>query len=228
MKRIFTLLLALVLVFSLVACSTSNKETQDETKAESKNETQAEKKSEDLEVTAFAVKGDTVYATAEGAQAKFITLKAGNQTEFRQGHKYTFVLEGVKEIPDIIEVEEATMEGRKQALPLDTKLVADLLEKVPEAKIVDSRPAEEAAESGIENAINVPFAEYEKLQEDEENKEELNKWVETFADKFTEEDVVVVLGSDPAQNQEIAVFLYKAFNVPVQFNAGLVSDYQAQ
>ena len=225
MKRLFTLLLALVLVFSLVACSTSNKETQTETKAESKNETQAEKKSEDLEVTAFAVKGDTLYATDEGGQAKFITLKAGNQTEFRQGHKYTFVLEGVEEIPDIIEVEEATMEGRKQALPLDTKLVADLLEKVPEAKIVDSRTAEEAAESGIENAINVPFAEYEKLQEDQDG---LAKWAETFADKFTEEDVVAVLGSDPAQNQGIAVFLYKAFNVPVQFNAGLVSDYQAQ
>ena len=225
MKRLFTLLLALVLVFSLVACSTSNKETQDETKAESKNETQAEKKSEDLEVTAFAVKGDTVYATAEGAQAKFATLKAGNQTEYRQGHKYTFVLEGAKEIPDIIEVEEATMEGRKQALPLDTKLVADLLEKVPEAKVVDTRTADEVAESGIENAINVPFTEYEKLQEDQDG---LAKWIESFADKFTEEDVVAVLGSDPAQNQEIAVFLYKALNVPVQFNAGLVSDYKAQ
>ena len=225
MKRIFTLLLALVLVFSLVACSTSNKETQTETKAESKNETQAEKKSEDLEVTAFAVKGDTVYATAEGAQAKFLTLKAGNQTEFRQGHKYTFVLEGAKEISDPIEVAEATMEGRKQALPLDTKLVADLLAKVPEAKIVDTRTAEEVAASGIENAINVPFAEYEKLQEDQEG---LAKWAETFSDKFTNEDVIVVLGSDPAQNQEIALFLYKALNVPVQFNAGLVSDYQAQ
>ena len=225
MKRLFTLLLALVLVFSLVACSTPNKETQTETKAESKNETQAEKKSEDLEVTAFTVKGDTVYATAEGAQAKFATLKAGNQTEYRQGHKYTFVLEGAKEIPDIIEVEEATMEGRKQALPLDTKLVADLLEKVPEAKVVDTRTADEVAESGIENAINVPFAEYEKLQEDQDG---LAKWIESFADKFTEEDVVAVLGSDPAQNQEIAVFLYKALNVPVQFNAGLVSDYKAQ
>ncbi|WP_103981348.1 rhodanese-like domain-containing protein [Helcococcus massiliensis] len=227
MKRILTLLLALVLVFSLVACSTSNKETQTETKAESKNETQAEgeTKSENLEVTAIAVKGDTVYATAEGAEAKIATLKAGNQTEYRQGHKYSFVLEGAKEISDPIEVAEATMEGRKQALPLDTKLVADLLAKVPEAKIVDSRTAEEVAASGIENAINVPFAEYEKLQEDQEG---LAKWAETFADKFTNEDVIVVLGSDPAQNQEIALFLYKALNVPVQFNAGLVSDYQAQ
>lgn len=225
MKRILTLLLALVLVFSLVACSTSNKETKNETKAESKNETQAEKKSDNLEVTAFAVKGDTVYATAEGAEAKIATLKAGNQTEYRQGHKYSFVLEGAKEISDPIEVAEATMEGRKQALPLDTKLVADLLAKVPEAKIVDTRTADEAAASPIENAINVAFAEYEKLQEDQKG---LAKWVESFSDKFTQEDVIIVLGSDPAQNDQIALFLYEALNVPVQFNAGLASDYKAQ
>ena len=225
MKRILTLLLALVLVFSLVACSTGNKETKSETKKETAKETQAEKKSDNLEVTAIAVKGDLVYAMAKDVEGKFATLKAANQKEYRQGHKYTFVLEGAKELTDPIEVAEATMEGKKQAIPLDTKLVADLLAKVPETKIVDTRTADEAAASAIENAINVPFAEYEKLKEDPKG---LKNWVSTFADKFTQEDVVIALGSDPAQNQEIAVLLYKALNVPVQFNAGLASDYLGQ
>lgn len=240
MKKLLSLLLALVLVFSLVACSTNNEttketneetmlETNDETIAETTDETMAETMEETMaedtsvEVTTIALKGNTVLVSGEGLEQQIVTLEAGNQTSLAPGHKYVYSQEN-PEITDPLVVENVDMLGKAIGTSIDTNLINTLLEKVEGVKIVDTRSEAEFAEGSIEGAINLPADKLEELIEKAGSEEGLDSLKE-----ISKDDVVLLLGTDAASNANVASeLLYKIGRVSVTLNGGAYADYKAQ
>lgn len=240
MKKLLSLLLALVLVFSLVACSTNNEttkqtneetmlETNDETMAETTDETMAETMEETMaedtsvEVTTIALKGNTVLVSGEGLEQRIVTLEAGNQTSLVPGHKYVYSQEN-PEITDPLVVENVDMLGKAIGTSIDTNLINTLLEKVEGVKIVDTRSEAEFAEGSIEGAINLPADKLEELIEKAGSEEGLDSLKE-----ISKDDVVLLLGTDAASNANVAgELLYKIGRVSVTLNGGAYADYKAQ
>lgn len=244
MKKILSLLLALVLVFSLVACSTNNQttketneetmlETTDESKAESTDESKAETPDESkaetiaedasVEVTAIALKGNTVLVKGEGLEEKIVTLEAGNQTSLVPGHKYVYTQKN-PEITDPLVVENVDMLGKSIGTSVDTKLINTLLEKVEGVKIVDTRSEAEFAEGSVEGAINIPADKLEELIKKAGSEEGLEA-----LKAINKDDVVLLLGTDQDSNANVASeLLYKIGRVSVTLNGGAYADYKAQ
>lgn len=240
MKKLLSLLLALVLVFSLVACSTNNEttketneetmlETNDETIAETTDETMAETMEETMaedtsvEVTIIALKGNTVLVSGEGLEQQIVTLEAGNQTSLVPGHKYVYSQEN-PEITDPLVVENVDMLGKAIGTPIDTNLINTLLEKVEGVKIVDTRSEAEFAEGSVEGAINLPADKLEELIEKAGSEEGLEA-----LKAIGKDDVVVLLGKDQDLNADVASeLLYKIGRVSVTLNGGAYADYKAQ
>lgn len=240
MKKLLSLLLALVLVFSLVACSTNNEttketneetmlETNDETMAETTDETMAETMEETMaedtsvEVTTIALKGNTVLVSGEGLEQQIVTLEAGNQTSLAPGHKYVYSQEN-PEITDPLVVENVDMLGKAIGTPIDTNLINTLLEKVEGVKIVDTRSEAEFAEGSVEGAINLPADKLEELIEKAGSEEGLEA-----LKAIGKDDVVVLLGKDQDLNADVASeLLYKIGRVSVTLNGGAYADYKAQ
>lgn len=240
MKKLLSLLLALVLVFSLVACSTNNEttketneetmlETNDETIAETTDETMAETMEETMaedtsvEVTTIALKGNTVLVSGEGLEQQIVTLEAGNQTSLAPGHKYVYSQEN-PEITDPLVVENVDMLGKAIGTPIDTNLINTLLEKVEGVKIVDTRSEAEFAEGSVEGAINLPADKLEELIEKAGSEEGLEA-----LKAIGKDDVVVLLGKDQDLNADVASeLLYKIGRVSVTLNGGAYADYKAQ
>lgn len=240
MKKLLSLLLALVLVFSLVACSTNNEttketneetmlETNDETMPETTDETMAETMEETMaedtsvEVTIIALKGNTVLVSGEGLEQQIVTLEAGNQTSLVPGHKYVYSQEN-PEITDPLVVENVDMLGKAIGTPIDTNLINTLLEKVEGVKIVDTRSEAEFAEGSVEGAINLPADKLEELIEKAGSEEGLEA-----LKAIGKDDVVVLLGKDQDLNADVASeLLYKIGRVSVTLNGGAYVDYKAQ
>lgn len=240
MKKLLSLLLALVLVFSLVACSTNNEttketneetmlETNDETMPETTDETMAETMEETMaedtsvEVTTIALKGNTVLVSGEGLEQQIVTLEAGNQTSLVPGHKYVYSQEN-PEITDPLVVENVDMLGKAIGTPIDTNLINTLLEKVEGVKIVDTRSEAEFAEGSVEGAINLPADKLEELIEKAGSEEGLEA-----LKAIGKDDVVVLLGKDQDLNADVASeLLYKIGRVSVTLNGGAYADYKAQ
>lgn len=244
MKKLLTSLLALVLVFSLVACSTNTTETTEETTTETTEETTTETTEETTEeteeeteeettaeatttdVTLIALKGNNVLASAEGAQQALTTAEIANFADLRQGHAFTYTAEGTPEFSQPLSVESASMLGKKIGTSLDTTLVDSVLSTIEGVKVVDTRTEEEFAAGHLANAINISAAEVAAMSEGEPAAYE--EFLAPIIEQFTQEDVVVLLGSDPAQNGAVANVLYSKAGVPVTLNAGLVSDYSGE
>lgn len=240
MKKLLSLLLALVLVFSIVACSTNNEttketneetmlETNDETMAETTDETMAETMEETMaedtsvEVTTIALKGNTVLVSGEGLEQQIVTLEAGNQTSLVPGHKYVYSQEN-PEITDPLVVENVDMLGKAIGTSVDTNLINTLLEKVEGVKIVDTRSEAEFAEGSVEGAINLPADKLEELIEKAGSEEGLEA-----LKAIGKDDVVVLLGKDQDLNADVASeLLYKIGRVSVTLNGGAYADYKAQ
>ncbi|MDO4604863.1 MAG: rhodanese-like domain-containing protein [Helcococcus sp.] len=239
MKKIINLLLVLVLVFSLVACSTNNEttketngetvveskdesvsETTDESSAETKVETNSESSS--VEVTAIALKDNTVLVQGEGLEQQIVTLQAGNQTSLVPGHKYVYSQEN-PEIKDPLVVENIDMLGKAIGAPIDAKLINTLIEKVEGVKIVDTRSEAEFAKGSAKGAINLPVDKLEELLEKASSEEGLEALKE-----ISKDDVVVLLGADEASNANVASeLLYKFGRVSVSLNGGSYGEYKA-
>lgn len=241
MKKLISLLMALVLVFSLVACSTnntetkveteeetnieSNSETNSETNSESEAETEAETKEEnkEVEVTALVLKDNTVLVSGEGLEQQIVKLEAGNQETLVQGHKYSYSQEN-PEIKDPLVVEKIEMAEKLVGTQIETKLINELLEKVEGVKIVDTRPEADFAQDNIEGSINLPADNLKELIEKSRSEEGLEA-----LKGINKEDVVLVLGADPDSNNLVASeLLYKVGRVNVTLNGGAYADYKAQ
>ena len=240
MKKILSLLLTLVLVFSLVACSTNNEtnvetnqetmlETIDESIVETNDESMAETMQETgdkdnvVEITTIALKGNTVLVKGEGLEEKIVTFEAGNQTSLVPGHKYVYTQEN-PEITDPLVVESVDMLGKAIGTSIDTKLINTLIEKVEGVKFVDTRSESEFAEGSVEGAINLPADKLEELIEKASSEEGLEA-----LKQFSKDDVVVLLGTDSTSNADVASeLLYNKGRIAVTLNGGLYADYQAQ
>lgn len=237
MKKLISLLMALVLVFSLVACSTNNTETKveteeetniesdSETNSESGAETEAETKEEnkEVEVTALVLKDNTVLVSGEGLEQQIVKLEAGNQETLVQGHKYSYSQEN-PEIKDPLVVEKIEMAEKLVGTQIETKLINELLEKVEGVKIVDTRPEADFAQDNIEGSINLPADNLKELIEKSRSEEGLEA-----LKGINKEDVVLVLGADADSNNLVASeLLYKVGRVNVTLNGGAYADYKAQ
>lgn len=232
MKKILSILMALVLVFSLVACGTtketgketteSTKESTEETKAESEKETQAESVEETQAETAekvynsLVIKDNIVIAfeETEGKQDLY-TLKATDNESLEQGHKYNFNLDPstikAGDLPEI-SVEKSEMLGKSIGFEIQPELIEKLMNNVEGVKVVDVRSAEDFAKGTKDGAVNIPASEFE-----DEAKFDAN--VEKYIKGFAREDVVLVYGA-PEDVAVVAELIYKAGHTAVVLNAG--------
>lgn len=238
MKKILTFLMAAVLVFSLVACGTNNKETTVETKVETTAETtvettvetegetiaettvETEAESTVKVFTALAVKDNVVVASYEGGEQAVYTLDAKDNPTLIQGHKYTFDLDPASIKDGVISVETSQMLGKSVGFALNPELVEALKSKVEGIKVVDTRKAEEFEASHAEGAVNVPAARYLEYVA-AKDAESVGKFKTEFLSDFNDKDVVLVYGTQD-EALEIATLIYKTSKTPVLLYAGEV------
>lgn len=221
MKRLSTFLLALVLVFSLVACGKTNttdkdskKETKTETKSEADKKAEKEKRKAEKKIVTFAINEDTVILQAEGVEPK---IYKNSEKGLMPGHKYEFkadpkTLEG----KDKLDIKPVNLSGKAVGFSVSPKILEEV-KKLMDVKFVDTRDAAKFAEKNIEGSINL-------------TKDQVAKWFEKGAEKpviegITKDTVIAVVGEDPAANAKVAEAIYKVFKVNRTLNAGKVEDY---
>lgn len=228
MKKLLSFLMALVLVFSLVACGTtkettestkeSEKETTKDTKVESEKETETETEAETAEkvYNSLVVKDNIVIAfeETEGKQDLY-KLTAADNTTLEQGHKYNFNLDPstikTGDLPEI-SVEKSEMLGKSIGFEIQPELIEKLMKNVEGVKVVDVRSAEDFAKGTKDGAVNIPASEFE-----DEAKFDAN--VEKYIKGFAREDVVLVYGA-PEDVAVVAELIYKAGHTAVVLNSG--------
>ncbi len=230
MKRINTLLLATVLVFSLVACgkntdenketitetsTETNVETNTETTGETAAESNAENEQAEKEIMALALNTDTVIASYEGVDAKVYKSK---NSGLLQGHKYEFNLDPSTieegDVP-VMDVNLGGVSGKEIGFPI-SKDVYSQLNGVVDYKVVDTRDAEKFAAENIENSINITDETTEAWRAEGAEKPEL--------DGINKDTVIVIVGDDEMANKVVAKALYDLYRVNITLDAGNYDD----
>ncbi|WP_282926065.1 rhodanese-like domain-containing protein [Helcococcus kunzii] len=234
MKKLLSLLMAIVLVFSLVACG-SNKESEKESNAESTKESMEESSQETMQESveeteteaetaekvynSLVVKDNIVIASQEddGKQDLYV-LKAEDNDPLEQGHKYDFKVDPATikggDLPEI-SVKTSEMLGKSIGYEVQPEVVEKIMKNVEGIKIVDARSAEDFGKGTKEGAVNIPAGEFAA----DLDEAKFNANVEKYIKGFEHEDVVLVYGAA----QDVAVvadLIYKTGNTAVVLNAG--------
>lgn len=234
MKKLLSISMVVVLVFSLVACGSkkeseketnmeSSKETMNETKTETMGETVVETETEEETAekvfNSLVVKDNIVIASqkGEGKQDLYI-LKAEDNDSLEQGHKYDFKLDPATikagDLPEI-SVKSSEMLGKSIGFPVEPEVVEKLMKKVEGIKIVDARSAEAFGKGTKEGAVNIPASEFGA----DLDEAKFNANVKKYLKDFKHEDVVLVYGS-AEEVGTVAELIYKTGNTAVVLNAG--------
>lgn len=218
MKKIISSILALVLVFSLVACgSTTKKETMKETAKETiQEETKAENPAE-KKYTSVAIDDKHAIATNDNKTFEVYELSSKYHPTLSMGNKYEFSIDPAKIKGDKLTFDkELQMLGIKVGFPLSMQGYQKLIEKVKNVKIVDSRDAKSFGEKTIEGAVNINGAEALKAVKSRKIKDFKNDSLKDFTSK----DIVVVFGNSPEENAAVAEILFNVSHVMVTFDGG--------
>lgn len=213
MKKIYITLLSLVLVFSLAACAETkktedtSKETAKETVAETKIETQAEENTAEKEFTSLAIKDKMVIASYEGGNLDLYTLEAADNPMLTAGHKYVFKLDPAKiektdKLP-AIKAEKSQMLGKEIGFAINDDVFAKLQANVQGIKLVDARPAADAAKDKFEGSVNIELS---KLVD---NAGQVLDTAKDLLKDYKREDIIVVKAADAQSGADLAQAIYK-------------------
>ena len=143
MKKIISSILALVMVFSLVACgTTTKKETMKETKQEVKKEETKAENTDEKKYISVAIDDKHAIATNDNKTFEIYELSSKYHPTLSMGNKYEFSIDPAKIKGDKLTFDkELQMLGIKVGFPLSVQGYQKLTEKVKNVKIVDSRDA---------------------------------------------------------------------------------------
>ncbi|MFM1525614.1 MULTISPECIES: rhodanese-like domain-containing protein [Helcococcus] len=222
MKKIISSILALVLVFSLVACgSTTKKETMKETAKETiQEETKAENPAEKKYIS-VAIDDKHAIATNDNKTFEIYELSSKYHPTLSMGNKYEFKIDPAKIQGDKLTFDkDLEMLGIKVGFPLSAQGYQKLMEKVKNVKVVDTRDAKSFGEKTVEGAVNINGAEALKAVKSRKIKDFKNDSLKDFTSK----DIVVVFGNSPEENAAVAEILFNVSHVMVTFNGGDIKE----
>lgn len=249
MKKLLTLLLALVLVFSLVACGNkanettaettvettvettieSSTETAGETTTETSVETTAETKAEteaEKEVTFLSLAlNDSQVVANNGENQGLFKLEAKNESSLKQGFKYEFNFDpsNLAEGGEVqtISVENASILGKQVGFPVNSNVAEKILKEVENVVVLDTRSKEDFAKGHVKDALNVPAEVAEQLGAEGVTLESLG------LEKITKESVVLIFG-DSAANKALAQKFYGLLSNNVLLDAGSLEEFKGE
>ncbi|MFM1539648.1 LptM family lipoprotein [Helcococcus bovis] len=222
MKKIISSILALVLVFSLVACgSTTKKETMKETSKETiQEETKAENPAEKKYIS-VAIDDKHAIATNDNKTFEIYELSSKYHPALSMGNKYEFKIDPAKIQGDKLTFDkDLEMLGIKVGFPLSAQGYQKLMEKVKNVKVVDTRDAKSFGEKTVDGAVNINGAEALKAVKSRKIKDFKNDSLKDFTSK----DIVVVFGNSPEENAAVAEILFNVSHVMVTFNGGDIKE----
>lgn len=241
MKKLLGLLLASMLVFALVACSTGVEETPaegeetqveetteesvEETETESTEETEAEEP-KSVEVSLIALQ-DSEVLYDDGTQQAVVTLEAGNQTSLMQGHRYVYSTE-TPELTNPLVVESVEMLGKKIGFPVKPELIDEVIGKVAGAKVIDVRTAEEFAAGHIANSINISDAEVTALTEQDAEGTAVGEYLTPIYEQLSEAPALIVVGGTPEVNAAWTQKLYSETKKGIILDGGQIDQYPGE
>lgn len=245
MKKLLTLLLALVLVFSLVACGNKANETTVETTAEPTVETTTESSTEtagetttetsvvttaeteaEKEVTFLSLAlNDNQVVANNGENQGLFKLEAKNESPLKQGFKYEFNFDpsNLAEGGEVqtISVENASILGKQVGFPVNSNVAEKILKEVENVVVLDTRSKEDFAKGHVKDALNVPAEVAEQLGAEGFTLESLG------LEKITKESVVLIFG-DSAANKALAQKFYRLLSNNVLLDAGSLEEFKGE
>ena len=222
MKKIISSILALVMVFSLVACgTTTKKETMKETKQEVKKEETKAENTDEKKYISVAIDDKHAIATNDNKTFEIYELSSKYHPTLSMGNKYEFSIDPAKIKGDKLTFDkELQMLGIKVGFPLSVQGYQKLTEKVKNVKIVDSRDAKSFGEKTVEGAVNINGAEALKAVKSRKIKDFKNDSLKDFTSK----DIVVIFGNSPEENAAVAEILFNVSHVMVTFDGGDIKE----
>lgn len=253
MKKILSTLLAVILIFTLVACGDNKKTNKDKgnTKSETileskgeqkdnkkKDETKQEKKDDksttgELDYMSIAITSNLVVAN-QGDKQDLYALKAKNEPTLSEGFKYEFKFNPTnlkyadpsEKDPDdlkLIEVEKAEILGKEIGYTITGEVAKKVIDKLD-----SNNKAIVLDTRSKEEYAKGHIDDAINVPEDIIKKISKDANLESLGlGKVNRKSIVIVIG-DQAKNKELAKKLYDLLGVNVILDAGSMKDYKGE